>query len=114
MDETAEEVEETLDFVERLNPDVAVFIVFMEDRETMTIGRARHRDAILRLLADQAPKRQGWVVPELGIRFGSKINDIVRRRGLKGPAWLHLARMRSGVPLERASGGPSAVRAARS
>ena len=104
MDETAEEVKETLDFVERLNPDVAVFIVFMEDRESMTVGRARHRDAILRLLAEEAPKRQGWVVPELGIRFGSKINDIVRRRGLKGPSWLHLARMRTGV--SRPSGSP--------
>jgi radical SAM superfamily enzyme YgiQ (UPF0313 family) len=113
MDETAEEVEETLAFVERLDPDVAVFIVFMEDRETMTVSRARHRDAILQLLAAEAPKRQGWVVPELGIRFGSKINDIVRRRGLKGPSWLHLARMRSGAPLGRPSGGPSAARVAR-
>jgi hypothetical protein len=110
LDETPAEVQETLAFVERLNPDVAVFIVFMEDRETMTIGRARHRDAILRLLADEAPKRQGWVVPELGIRFGAKINDIVRRRGLKGPSWLHLARMRAGGSSGAASGGPSAGR----
>jgi radical SAM superfamily enzyme YgiQ (UPF0313 family) len=110
MDETPEEVKETLLFVERLNPDVAVFIVFMEDRETMTVGRARHRDAILRLLAEEAPKRQGWVVPELGIRFGGKITDIVRRRGLKGPSWLHLARLRTGGSLGSASGGPSAGR----
>jgi hypothetical protein len=99
MDETSDEVKETLSFVERLDPDVAVFIVFMEDREAMTIGRARHRDAILRLLADEAPKRQGWVVPELGIRFGAKINAIVQRRGLRGPSWLHLARMRRGGSL---------------
>jgi hypothetical protein len=96
LDETAEEVRETLAFVDRLNPDVAVFIVFMEDRESMTVGRARHRDAILRLLAEEAPRKAGWVVPELGIRFGGKITDIVRRRGLKGPSWLHLARMRQG------------------
>jgi hypothetical protein len=95
LDETAEEVRRTLAFVERLNPDVAVFIVFMEDRESMTVHRARHRDAILRLLADEAPKHPAWVVPELGIRFGAKINAIVKRRGLKGPSWLHLARMRS-------------------
>jgi hypothetical protein len=111
MSETPEEVKETLAFVERLNPDVAVFIVFMEDRETMTIGRARHRDAILRLLGEEAPKRQGWVVPELGIRFGSKISDIVRRRRLRGPSWLHLARMRHGSLPGSASGGPSARRA---
>jgi biotin synthase-like enzyme len=102
MDETPDEVKETLAFVERLDPDVAVFIVFMEDRETMTVGRARHRDAILRLLAEEAPRRQGWVVPELGIRFGAKINAIVQKRGLRGPSWLHLARMRRGGSL-----GPS-------
>jgi len=95
LDETADEVKETIAFVDRLDPAVAVFIVFMEDRESMTVGRAKHREAILRLLADEAPKRRGWVVPELGIRFGAKITEIVRRRGLKGPAWLHLARMRS-------------------
>jgi hypothetical protein len=97
LDETADEVRETLGFVDQLDPAVAVFIVFMEDRETMTVHRARHRDAILRLLADEAPKRRGWIVPELGIRFGAKITDIVRRRGLKGPSWLHLARMRTGA-----------------
>jgi hypothetical protein len=113
FDETPEEVKETLGFVERLDPDVAVFIVFMEDRETMSVGRARHRDAILKLLAEEAPKRSGWVVPELGIRFGLKISEIVRRRGLKGPSWLHLARMRSRGSLATASGGPSAGRAAR-
>ena len=90
-----------------------VFIVFMEDRETMSVGRARHRDAILQLLADEAPKHPGWVVPELGIRFGGKINDLVRRRGLKGPSWLHLARMRGRGASGTESGGPSAGRVAR-
>jgi tRNA A37 methylthiotransferase MiaB len=110
MDETPEEVKETLAFVERLDPDVAVFIVFMEDRETMTVGRARHRDAILRLLAEEAPRRQGWVVPELGIRFGAKINAIVQRRGLRGPSWLHLARMRRGGSLDAAGAGTVGAR----
>jgi radical SAM superfamily enzyme YgiQ (UPF0313 family) len=95
LDETADEVKETLAFVDRLDPAVAVFIVFMEDRETMTVHRARHRDAILRLLAEEAPKRRGWIVPELGIRFGAKITEIVKRRCLKGPSWIHLARMRT-------------------
>jgi len=96
LDETADEVKETLAFVDQLDPAVAVFIVFMEDRETMTVHRARHRDAILGLLAEEAPKRRGWIVPELGIRFGAKITEIVRRRGLKGPSWIHLARARAG------------------
>lgn len=106
LDETAEEVRETLAFVEQLNPDVAVFIVFMEDRESETLSRARHREAILGLLKAEAPKRGGWVVPELGIRFGKKIHRYVERRKLKGPTWLHLAR----VCRNRARGSQTAER----
>ncbi len=92
--ETPDEAHETLRFVDRLDPDVAVFIVFMEDREERTIHRAPHRTALLELLAREAPRRPGWVVPELGIRFGRKVTDAVRRNGLRGPAWLWLARQR--------------------
>lgn len=93
-DETADEAYETLRFVDRLAPDIAVFIVFMEDRESMTVRRAQHRDALLALLAREAPKRPGWVVPELGIRFGAKVTRVVQRESLRGPAWLWLARQR--------------------
>lgn len=92
--ETPEQVRETLAFVDDLDPDVAAFLVFMEDRETMTVGRAEHRDAILKLLAREAPRRPGWVVPELGIRFGRKLTKVVERHRVRGPAWLWLARQR--------------------
>ncbi len=91
LDETVDDVKETLDFIDALSPRVAVFCVFMEDREERTVGRARHREAILALLAAEAPKRRGWVVPELSIRFGPKLTRIVRQRKLRGPSWLHLA-----------------------
>jgi radical SAM superfamily enzyme YgiQ (UPF0313 family) len=94
MDETAEEAEETLSFIDTLAPDVAVFVAFMEDREARSVHRATHRAAILELLAREAPRRPGWVVPELGIRFGPQINRMLSRRGLRGPSWLHLARAR--------------------
>ena len=94
LDETPDEVRETLDFIDRLAPDVAMFIAFMEDRESMTLHRARHRDEILRLLSEEAPKRPGWVVPELGIRFGQRVSEYVRRAKLRGPSWLHLAQAR--------------------
>ena len=93
-DETVDEAHETLRFVERLDPDVAVFIVFMEDRESLTVHRARHREALLALLSREALRRPGWVVPELGIRFGEKVTNVVRRNGIRGPAWLWLARQR--------------------
>jgi radical SAM superfamily enzyme YgiQ (UPF0313 family) len=92
--ETAEDARRTLAFVDELDPDIAVFVVFMEDRESRGVGRSPHRDAILELLAAEAPRRAGWVVPELGVRFGAKVNGLVKRMGLRGPAWLHLARRR--------------------
>ena len=90
-DEGEADVRRTLDFVDDLAPDVAVFVVFVEDREDRTIDRARHRDAILRLLAEEAPRRRGWVVPELSIRFGEKLSRVAARRRFRGPAWLTLA-----------------------
>jgi hypothetical protein len=93
-DETALEARKTLEFVDELDPDVAVFVVFMEDREHLSIGRARHRDALLELLAREARTRPRWIVPELGIRFGDRIARVLRRRGVRGPSWLELARRR--------------------
>ncbi len=49
---------------------------------------------LLRLLAEGAPKRTGWVVPELSIRFGEKGARLAARRRCRGPAWLALASRR--------------------
>lgn len=95
MDETLEETKETLDFVTELNPDVAVFVVFMEERETRSPRAATHRDAILSMLEERAKREPRWSVPELGIRFGPRISRFMQRMRLKGPAWLHLARSRA-------------------
>jgi radical SAM superfamily enzyme YgiQ (UPF0313 family) len=93
--ETVEEARGTLAFIDELDPDVATFVVFLEDREERGVSRAQNRDELLALLTEEAPKRQGWVVPELGIRFSEKLARIVRRRG-SGPSWLHLAQSRRG------------------
>jgi radical SAM superfamily enzyme YgiQ (UPF0313 family) len=93
-DETLEEAERTLDFVEELDPDIAVFVVFMEDREDRVTGHASARDEILKMLARRCLTRPGLIVPELGIRYGPKVASLVRGRNLRGPAWVHLARAR--------------------
>ncbi len=92
--ETPEEAAETLAFVRELDPDIAVFVVFMEDREELDGEGAPHRAALLELLRREAPRQPGWIVPELGIRFGTKVRKIVGARRLRGPAWVHLARAR--------------------
>jgi 23S rRNA (cytosine1962-C5)-methyltransferase len=101
FDESPAEVDEALAFVDELDPDVATFVVFMEDREAMSPHRARHREAILARLAEAAPKRPGWVVPELGIRFDERLNAALRRAGRRGPSWLHLARARRAAAARR-------------
>jgi radical SAM superfamily enzyme YgiQ (UPF0313 family) len=93
-DETLEEARATLAFAEQLDPDIAVFIVFMEDREAMTVHRAQHREALLETLAREAPRHTGWLVPELGIRFGQSYTNAFGTRRFEGPNWLKLARMR--------------------
>lgn len=92
--ETPEETEETLAFVRALDPDVAVFVVFMEDREELGPHHASRRDELLAHLAREAAHHPGWVVPEIGVRFGPKVRRIVASRGLRGPAWIHLAHAR--------------------
>ncbi len=88
--ETLDEVRRTIDLADSLDPALAVFLVFTEDREARAVGPASNREQILRLLADVAPRRRGFVVPELGVRFGPKITRLVEARGLRGPSWLHL------------------------
>src|SRR5260370_8103568 len=85
LDETADEVKETLAFVDRLDPAVAVFIVFMEDRGTMTVHRARPRDAILELLPLAAPKRRGGIVPALRFPLLPTTTHISPRPSLPRP-----------------------------
>jgi radical SAM superfamily enzyme YgiQ (UPF0313 family) len=93
LDESVEDVKRTLEFVDDLDPDVAVFMAFTEDREdpALALAQARHRGAILELLAREAPKRRGWVVPELDIRFGEKLTRMARKLRFRGPSWLHMA-----------------------
>jgi len=92
--ETAEDVKKTLDFVSELDPDVAVFIVFHEDREDLAPQVSPHRAAILSLLQREAADHPGWVVPELGLRLSHKLQRFLRQNSLRGPAWLHLAAVR--------------------
>ena len=96
-EETAEEARATLAFVDELDPDVAVFVAFLEDREERRVHRARHRAELLALLTEEAPRRPGWVVPELSIRFGPRVTALALRSRWKGPSWLKLAAHRRGT-----------------
>lgn len=85
----------TLDFVHELDPDVAVFMVFVEDRETHGPHVSPARDEILECLRDAAWAHPRWVVPEIGLRFGRVASRVAARVGHKGPSWILLARSRA-------------------
>jgi radical SAM superfamily enzyme YgiQ (UPF0313 family) len=87
-DETLDETRETIRMVADLDPDIAIFVAFVEDREEKGQARAKNRRAILDLLAEEAPARPGWCVPEIGLRFS------IPPKGTVGPHWLHEARAR--------------------
>lgn len=88
--ETVGEARETLAFAAELDPDVAVFMVFTEDRESRD-GPLAPRDELLELLAREASKHPRWVVPELGLRFGPRLSRVAERARWRGPSWLRLA-----------------------
>ncbi len=101
--ETLDETKQTLDLMAELDPDIAIFMVWKEDRESRTLERSRNYEAIRDLLRERAPAHTGWVVPNLEVRFTSPVMRLVRRAGARGPAWLFLAAARRNQ-LRRVSG----------
>ncbi|WP_394830813.1 cobalamin-dependent protein [Pendulispora rubella] len=89
-DETLDETRRTLDFADELDPAVSIFVAFSEDREDRDGVQSKNRRRILEILAEEAPKRPGWVVPEIGLGH----HDGPPPRGTAGPAWIIAARER--------------------
>jgi len=96
--ESADDVRRTLEFVDRVDPDVAVFMVFQEQREDVGPSMSRHREAILDLIGREAATRPGWSIPELDVRTGDEVRIPGRGRVPAGPPWLSLARFRRVAP----------------
>ncbi len=92
--ERREQWMQTLDFAEELDPDVAIFMVWNEDRELREGPREEEQARILEELVRRARNHVGWVVPYLDLRFQPSLMDLVRRAGFRGPSWLSLAKAR--------------------
>ena len=95
--ETLENVEQTLDFVEDLDPFAAVMLVWVEDSEALDpqLALMRHdfRAEIYERIGRRAQKQPRWVVPRLGIRCNPRSFAVLRKMGLRGPLWQHLDRV---------------------
>jgi radical SAM superfamily enzyme YgiQ (UPF0313 family) len=98
--ETLEQVEQTLDFIEDLDPFAAVLFVWVHDDEIHDAGRKAapddFRDAIYERIARRAARQRRWVVPKLGIRFNEKAFAVLRKYGMRGPLWQYLDRVPTG------------------
>jgi hypothetical protein len=93
-------VEQTLDFVEDLDPFAAVMLVWVEDNEVLHPQAALvshdFRDEIYERVRRRAQQHPRWVVPRLGIRWNPRSFAVLRKVGLRGPLWQHLDRVSAG------------------
>ncbi len=92
--ETLEDVTATLDFCENLDPFAAIMGIWVDDEEALNpklaASRAGFRREVSDLVGARTQKHSRWLVPALGINFGEKLFDVLRRSGLRGPLWQHL------------------------
>jgi radical SAM superfamily enzyme YgiQ (UPF0313 family) len=92
-DESLDDVERSLDFVEALDPYGAILMAYKDDREAVDAGLAARlgefRAQVLERIERRARPRSRWVVPSLGLRFNSRLFNALRRQGLRGPLWQH-------------------------
>lgn len=111
--ETMADVEQTFEFASRLDPFAAIFMVWVDDDESATAAegarRRRFRCAIERRLAALAREHPRWIAPALQHNFGSRLFDLLRRRGCAGPLWqsIDLAAPASAAPGAAASRPPA-------
>jgi hypothetical protein len=94
-DETLDDVERSLDFIEELDPYGAILMAYKDDREAVDEELAARlgafRAKVLEAIARRAAPRPRWVVPSLGLRFNHRLFNALRRSGKKGPLWQHAA-----------------------
>lgn len=94
--ERIEDVGETLDFVADLDPFSAIFMIWVDDHESVEPHLREQREGLRReieaLLLSRPYRRAHWSVPTLGINFDSRLFSRLRASGLNGPLWQH-ARM---------------------
>ncbi len=92
--ETLAQVQQSLDFLQRLDPFAAIVMVWTDDDEAfdakLATARRRLRDSIAQLIRERARDKPRWIVPSLQQNFDARLFRLLRRRGLAGPLWQHL------------------------
>lgn len=94
-EETLDDVERSLDFIEALDPYGAILMAYKDDREAVDAELAARlsefRALVLAAIGRRATTRPRWVVPSLGLRFNHRLFGRLRKMGMRGPLWQHAA-----------------------
>lgn len=92
--ETLDDVERSLDFIEDLDPFSVILMAYKDDQEAVDPELAQRlgefRGRVLEAIAQRAASRVRWVVPTLGLRFGTRLFSRLRKLGMRGPLWQHV------------------------
>ena len=92
--ETLADSEQTLEFIQELDPFSAILMVWTDDYESLHPELREQRlalrskiNALLLAAKDQFPQ---WSMPGLGVNFSEDLFDRLRRAGMHGPLWQHV------------------------
>jgi len=104
--ESLDDVKRTLEFVVDLDPYSVILMVWTDDAEALDAELARQRRAlreqIFELLRAHRDEFAWWSIPAIGVNYDPRLFQALRRRGLQGPLWQHLRRLRAVPRAERA------------
>ncbi|MEQ1801083.1 MAG: radical SAM protein [Gammaproteobacteria bacterium] len=91
--ESLDDVERSLDFIEALDPYGAILMAYKDDHEAVDAGLAARlgefRNRVLEAIERRAVRHNRWVVPSLGLRFNHRLFNALRKSGMRGPLWQH-------------------------
>ena len=92
--ETIEDVQDTLRFVDRLDPFAAVFMIWSDDGALVSSKKEKDkvslREKILTELRSAAETHSTWVVPEVGLHFDRAVFKRLRKLSFYGPLWQYI------------------------
>ncbi len=95
--ETMDDVQETLDFMEELDPFSAQIMIWIDDYEALDPDYREERKAFRKnieaVLESNREKFPRWCVPSLRINFDERLFRALRRSGLHGPLWQHVDKL---------------------
>jgi len=95
--ETMEDVQETIDFIDELDPFSAMIMIWIDDYESLDpdyrTERLAFRQEIEQLLEKNRHLFPRWCVPSLKINFDERLFTALRKSGLHGPLWQHVDKL---------------------